>query len=114
VRRLALLATVNDAAQVALVQSGWEVQEGEGVRLDSFAQARFDLVVCEVHASDFALDLRRISTIKAAAPDLPMVVIAPDLHGPKGENLVEALVDVPIIRSGAERRLLPTAVAAAL
>jgi hypothetical protein len=113
-RPLAILASANAAAEEALIECGWDVLGGERVCLETLGRARrADLVVCEIHG-DFAGDLRRIAALRIDAPDLPIVVIAPTLVGPAGDQLIETLIDVPVIRSGAERRLLPTAIAAAL
>jgi hypothetical protein len=114
-RPLAILASANAAAEETLIDCGWDVLGGERVCLETLGRARrADLVVCEIHVPDFAGDLQRIAALKTDAPDLPIVVIAPMLVGPAGDQLIEALIDVPIIRSGAERRLLRTAIAAAL
>jgi hypothetical protein len=42
-----------------------------------------------------------------------LVVIAPALVGPQGDSIVDALIDVPVIQCGAERRLRAAAIAAA-
>lgn len=102
------------AAEIAphLAGLGWEVVAPESAPLESLTD-RPDLVVGAISAGDADADLRRLATLHAMSPDLPLVVVAERLDDSAGHAAYEVLVDVPIIRRGSDVKCLEAAIAAA-
>lgn len=111
---LALMIATSPVAREVLEAEGWDVLEADRSLAPAVQIPRpIELWVVGLLADGFAEGLRKLAAIRANAPDLRMVVIAPVLRDAAGQALTDVLLDVPIIRCGFERELLRGAVAAA-
>lgn len=109
----AMLISTSCVARQVLEAAGWEILDDSRPAPSTLRDARaIDLWVVGLDASRFTEGLRLIQALKAHAPTLRMVVIAPFFRT-AGQCMTDVLVDVPIIRCGFERELLCSAVAAA-
>lgn len=108
------MTSTSPVAREVLEAEGWDVLEADHSSVLTVQDPRpVELWVVGLLADGFADGLRRLAAIRAHAPDLRMVVIAPFLRDAAGRSLTDVLLDVPIICCGLERDLLRGAVAAA-
>lgn len=111
---LALMISTSVLAREVLEAAGWETLDAERPLPEAISDAlRIDLWVAGLARDGFAEGLRNLAALKAQAPNMRMVVIAPFLKDAAGHCITEVLLDVPIVRCGFERELLCSAVAAA-
>lgn len=99
-------------ASAVLTRQGWDIVDPASAPLDALADPP-DLLVGEIRSWRAEEDLRRLATLHAMAPDLPMVVVTERLEDDQGHAVYDVLVDVPIIRRGDEEACLGPAIAAA-
>lgn len=111
---LALVTSTSVLAREVLEEAGWETIDAEQPSpAATSGLRRIDLWVIGLTKDGFAEGLRKLAALKAQAPDTRIVVIAPFLQDAAGHCVTDVLIDVPIVRCGFERELLPSAAAAA-
>lgn len=111
---LALMISTSVVAREVLEEAGWETLDAERPSPEAISDAsRIDLWVIGLPKDGFAEGLRKLAALKARAPDMPIVVISPFFQDAVGHCITDVLNNVPIVRYGFERELLPSAAAAA-
>jgi hypothetical protein len=111
---LALMISTSVVAREVLEEAGWETLDAERPSPEAISDvSRIDLWVIGLPKDGFAECLRKLAALKARAPDMPIVVISPFFQDAVGDCITDVLINVPIVRYGFERELLPSAAAAA-
>ncbi|WP_145998463.1 hypothetical protein [Caulobacter flavus] len=95
--------------RAALEARGWDVVDAEHADLGRLSMlAQVDFVVAGLRPDHYEDDLRRLAVLRAVSPDLPLVAVAEAIEQ-DGVLAADVLIDVPIIRAGANPDLLQVA-----